>query len=145
MTGAFDLVRIPQDEYEMIDPSSKLFTHFNMEDTDVIPGRTYVLARIMSSGFFDHINNTGVDPVLSFENVYVCKCVSVENNIPYAEVKPEAFEFSMKHIKDISTLKDAIRKRYMKSMPKLGKEEIENLGVAIATHEIIAQKTFKFK
>jgi len=143
-TGAYDLVRIPEDEYPGIDASKKFFTHFNLEDTDVIPKNIYLLPKIISTGFFDHLAEEGKEPILSFEDIFITKCVSVKNNLAYKDIDPKAFEFSMKYIKDIPTLKQAILKRYSKSMPRLSKEEIEKLGVAIATHEIIGRKSFRF-
>lgn len=143
-TGAVNLVRIQADEYKHIDPSNHFLTHFNLEDTDVIPGNTYLLPKIIEVGYFDHITEEEKDPIMSFEDIFITKCITVDNNIKYEDIDSDSFEFSMGHIKNISQLKEVTWNRYHKSMPRLTKEEVEKLGVAVARHEILDRKTFKF-
>jgi len=144
LTGALDAIRILDSEYCEIDEKKKYLAHFNLEDTDSVVGNIYVLAKIVERGFFDNVSGEEKPPTLSLKDVIVVRCVKVENNVPYGKLTPEYFNFSMKHIRDVPTLKDAIVKRYGASMPRLSREEILSLGVSWQLLEILDRKSFTF-
>lgn len=143
-TGLHDVIRILDTDYNEIDETQKYLAHFNLEDTDSIPGNTYILAKIVEPGFFDHISGKERPPTLSLKDVIIAKCLKAETNVPYEKLTPEYFNFSMKHIYDVPTLKDAIIRRYSASMPRLSKEEILGLGVSWQTLELLGRKSFSF-
>ena len=61
----------------------------------------------------------------------------MQNNIDYVDLKEKVFEHSLSNIKNINTLKKAIKRRYKKSLAHLSDTEKLSLGVAITELKII--------
>lgn len=141
-TEMHDVIRIVDDEYRYIDPTEGYLTHFNLEDTDSIPGKTYILARIVAGGFFRPREHQEQEPLLSLHDVFVATCEEVKTNLSYENLDQSFFKFSMTHIHDRATLKDAIYKRYHVSMPELSRETIMALGVSWQILKIIRKTSF---
>ena len=143
--NGFDgVIRIQQKEFENINSKNKFYTHFNLQKSQHKVEEIYLLPKIVTRGYF----KSDVDyklPILDFENCYIGKCVEVKENVNYEKLKKEDFEFAMKHIIDISSLKKAIVERYSYSMPNLSKEEIISKGVSLTKLEIIGKFNGKFK
>lgn len=128
-------IRILDDEYPEIDTSLKFYTHFNMEFGGHRIGKRYGLPHIIKQGYF-RSQTDEVLPLCSFDNSLVATCVQVREHIPYRSLQDSNFEFSMKHIKNISDLKGAILKRYKVSLPNLSEEEILSFGVGITVLQL---------
>lgn len=129
-------IRIQNEEYPFLPAAGELFTHFNLEVSHHIMGETYVLPRIVESGYFDGVNEKL--PLLSFENAHCALCIEVREHLNYADLKKEDFAYSLATIKNVEALKQVILKRYAQSMPHLSKEKILSLGVSKTTLKIIS-------
>ena len=110
-------------------------THFNIQYTDHKSGENYLIARIYKQGYFDGI--TTKDPILDSNNFIFTKCLSVQNNIRYVDLKKKVFAHSLSNIKNINSLKKAIKRRYKKSLAHLSDNEKISLGIGITELKII--------
>lgn len=142
--GFNGVIRIQQKEFENINLKNKFYTHFNLQKSEHKVGDTYLLPKIVTRGYFKSDDDYKL-PVLDFENCLIGKCVEVRECLKYDKLKKEDFEFAMKHIKDIESLKQTIVERYSYSMPNLSKEEIISKGVSLTKLEIIGKFNGKFK
>ena len=86
-------------------------------------------------GYFDGI--TFKQLIYNNNNFILAKCLSAQNNIDYVDLKEKVFEHSLSNIKNINTLKKAIKRRYKKSLAHLSDTEKLSLGVAITELKII--------
>jgi len=133
--GAFGLIRITKDEFNYIENQEiKQLTHFNLQSSNHKIGEKYLLVKIIEHGDFDGKTNQTL-PLLDLSNPQLFKCIECEENITYDNLKPEIFKNSFPDIKNITELKEAIIKRYSKSMSFLKKEEILELGTSITKLE----------
>ena len=128
--GIGTIIRILNDEYPYIDHNLPFLTHFNMEFSGHKPGTKVILPRILRQGYFKG-DEDEVLPVLSVKNVYIGTVAKKREHIPYDTLLPEAFTYSMKHIKSPLELKKAILRRYTVSMPLLSDDEILARGVGM--------------
>lgn len=129
----FSIIRILKDEFEYINFENETLTHFNLEKSNHIVGKNYILPKIIKQGYFDNNNNKEVLPILDlkYAPVYICtKCIE---QVSYEDVKKEDFDSSMNHIKNRDELFNSILKRYSVSLPTLSDDEIYNRGVSITT------------
>ena len=95
----------------------------------------YLIMKIHKRGYFDGI--TFKQPIYDSNNFILAKCLSAQNNIDYVDLKEKVFEHSLSNIKNINTLKKAIKRRYKKSLAQLSDTEKLSLGVAITELKII--------
>ena len=139
-------IRIREDEYPFlpkIDSTDNapvvgaLYTHFNLSPAFHIPGLTYMLPRILETGYFD--GEKEVLPLISLDNTYIAECISFETLRMYDDLKNEDFVHAASNIKNAEDLKKVIVMKYSKSMPTLSEEEILNKGVSITTLRIIGR------
>ena len=93
------------------------------------------IVKINKRGYFDGI--TFKKPIYNNNNFILAKCLSAQNNIDYVDLKEKVFEHSLSNIKNINTLKKAIKRRYKKSLAHLSDTEKLSLGVAITELKII--------
>ncbi len=128
--GISTIVRILNDEYPYIDHDLPFLTHFNMEFGGHKPGAKVILPRILRQGYFKD-DEDEVLPILSVKNVYRGTVMKKREHVPYDALLPEAFKYSMKHIKSPAELKQAILRRYGVSMPLLSDDEILARGVGM--------------
>jgi hypothetical protein len=126
------VIRILEEEYKDIDHTLPFFTHFNLEFSGHRIGAKYILPRIIEQGYY-RTPDDEVLPVLSFEGAIVGTCTGIREHVPYKTLRDKDFQYSMKHIQNMSELKKAILGRYGVSMPNLTEKEILNLGLAITT------------
>ncbi len=125
-------IRILDEEYKDIDGTLPYFTHFNLEYAgNPIGGRAF-LPRIITRGYF-RATGDEVLPTCSFANIYTGTVVRKREYVPYEALHAKIFQYSMKHIKNVDELKQAILRRYRVSMPNLSDEEILKRGVGITT------------
>lgn len=136
MHGIDGVIRIHEKEYEGIDRALPFYTHFNFEWCGHAIGRRYALPRIIVPGYFRSSNDER-PPVLSFKNIVIGECITVQEHVPYTILSADDFVYSMKHIQNMDELKTIIIKRYGKSMPNLSTNDFETRGVAMTIITII--------
>ena len=132
------LIKIPKEDYEKINKNLGFFTHFNLENSNHKKGKTYLLAKIIEKGYYKSKEDYKL-PVLSLDNVLVCKCIDVKEKLKYSSLKSENFKYSLKNIKNVDDLKLKIIKTYSKSLPNISKEEIISRGISKTDLKIIGE------
>ncbi len=140
----FGGIRIHKKDYDLLKPNRKYLTHFNLHKSFHKVGEIYVLQKILKSGYYISDENYKL-PLIDLKNNFIVKCIECNNEVKYNDIKKSVFKFSLPNIKNIKELKKEIYWRYSKSMPKLSKKEIENLGVSITKLEIIGKTNSDFK
>ena len=128
-------IKILRSDFKLIKKNMNRFTHFNIQDTKHKPGRNYLIVKIDKQGYFDGI--TYKQAIFDSNNFILAKCLSVQNNIDYIDLKKKDFKHSFGNIKNINNLKKAIKRRYKKSLSHLSDTEKLSLGVAITELKII--------
>ena len=128
-------IKLLSSEFKLIKKKTKIFTHFNIQYTDHKPGMKYLIIKILKHGYFDGSFNK--PPILCMKNFILAKCLSVQNNIDYVNLKEKVFKYSLSNIKNINALKKAIKRRYKKTLSHLSDTEKLSLGIAITELKII--------
>jgi|TARA_B100002003_G_scaffold8964_1_gene7864 hypothetical protein len=128
-------IQILHSDFKLIKKNMNRFTHFNIQDAGHKPGKNYLIMKIHKRGYFDGI--TFRQPIYDSNNFIFAKCLSVQNNIDYVDLKEKIFKHSLSNIKNINALKKAIKRRYKKSLAHLSDKEKLSLGVAITELKII--------
>ena len=128
-------IQILHSDFKLIKKNMNRFTHFNIQNTGHKPGKNYLIMKIHKRGYFDGI--TFKQPIYDSNNFILAKCLSTQNYIDYVDLKEKVFEHSLSNIKNINTLKKAIKRRYKKSLAHLSDTEKLSLGVAITELKII--------
>ena len=128
-------IQILHSDFKLIKKNMNRYTHFNIQYTGHKPGKNYLIMKIHKRGYFDGI--TFKQPIYNSNNFILAKCLSAQNNIDYVDLKEKVFEHSLSNIKNINTLKKAIKRRYKKSLAHLSDTEKLSLGVAITELKII--------
>ena len=129
------IIRILPLDFKLIKKNMNRFTHFNILNTINKPGKNYLIIRIHKQGYYNGI--TYKQPILGSSNFILAKCLSVQNNIDYVNLKKNVFKYSSSNIKYIDALKKAIKRRYKKTLTHLSDTEKLSLGVAITELKII--------
>ena len=130
-----NIIRILSPDFKLIKKNMNRFTHFNIQNTINKPGKNYLIIKIHKRGYYDGI--TYKQPILGSSNFILAKCLSVQNNIDYVNLKKNVFKYSSSNIKNIDALKKAIKRRYKKTLTHLSDTEKLSLGVAITELKII--------
>ena len=131
------IIQILRSDFKLIKKNMNRFTHFNIQYTAHKPGKNYLIMKIHKRGYFNESTSTYKDAILDSNNFILAKCLSAQNNIDYVDLKEKVFEHSLSNIKNINTLKKAIKRRYKKSLAHLSDTEKLSLGVAITELKII--------
>ena len=129
------IIQILRSDFKLIKKNMNRFTHFNIQYTKHKPGKNYLIMKMYKRGYFDGI--TFKQPIYDSNNFILAKCLSAQNNIDYVDLKEKVFEHSLSNIKNINTLKKAIKRRYKKSLSHLSDRKKLSLGVAITELKII--------
>ena len=122
-------------DFKLIKKNMNRYTHFNIQDTWHKPGKNYLIIKIHKQGYFD--GTTYKQSILDSNNFIFAKCLSVKNNIDYVNLKEKVFKYSLSNIKNINTLKKAVKRRYKKTLSHLSDTEKLSLGIAITELKII--------
>jgi hypothetical protein len=130
--GVDDSIRILKEEYADIDTHLPYFTHFNLQYGGMKIGRRYALPNILVQGYYKS-DEDEFPPLLSFENCLTGTCVRVKEHVLYDDLTTIDFEYSMRTIRNIEQLKQAVLRRYRVSMPLISEEEMLRLGVSVTT------------
>ena len=124
-------------DFKLIKKNMNRYTHFNIQYTEHKPRKNYLIIKIHKRGYFNGSTSTYKDAILDSNNFILAKCLSVQNDIDYVNLKEKVFEHSLSNIRNISALKKAIKRRYKKSLAHLSDTEKLSLGVAITELKII--------
>ena len=70
-------------------------------------------------------------------NFILAKCLAVKNNVHYYDLKKRDFVNSLSNIKNFKSLKEAILRRYKKSLFHISDSKKISLGIATTKLKII--------
>ena len=131
------VIQILHSDFKLIKKNMNRFTHFNIQYSEHKPGKNYLIMKIHKRGYFNGSTSTYKHAILDSNNFILAKCLAVQNNIDYVDLKKKVFEHSLSNIKNINALKKAIKRRYKKSLAHLSDTEKLSLGIAITELKII--------
>ncbi len=137
--GVTGFVRIHAEEFDEV-PRVGLFAHFNREKSNHQVGHLYAIVRILQAGMrHEQTGVSTVHPVLDLDkrHVIIAECVSVENNVRYADLQLDKhFQYSMTNIKSQAALEDRIVSRYARIQPHLSRAELLAPGVGFTLFRV---------
>lgn len=133
--GIDGVIRIHAKDYSYF-PEDNLFTHFNVQISQHVPGHIYALPKIITPGFFISPEKEQ-PPILDFSGCLIARCLAVKEEVSYDALTQKDFAYSFRHIQNVDELQTEILWRYTQSLPTLSREEILALGVSITHLEII--------
>ena len=131
-----DIIGMNRSDFRLIHKGN--LTHFNIHSTNHKSGKKYLIIKIEKQGYFD--KKKYVPRILSNKQFFFSKCVFTENYISYNKLNKNIFKNSINNIKNINSLKKAIKRRYKKSLAYLKNSEKMSLGIAITKLKIIEKK-----
>ena len=130
-----DTIQILHSDFKLIRKNMNRFTHFNIQNTGHKSGKNYLIIKTHKQGYFD--GTTYKHSILDSNNFILAKCLSSQNDVDYADLKEKVFKHSLSNIKNINTLRKAIKRRYKKTLSHLSDTEKLSLGIAITKLKII--------
>jgi len=122
-------------DFNYIKDEMNKFTHFNIQYTNHVPGRKYIVLKIEQPGYFD--GQIFKPPIFDYKKSIIVKCLSVKNFLNYKSISAGFFKNSLGNIKNILSLKKAIKRRYKKSLKHISDTEKMSLGIAVTELKII--------
>ena len=131
------IILIVYPDFKLIKKNMNRFTHFNIQYSEHKPGKNYLIMKIHKRGYFNGSTSTYKDAILDSNNFILAKCLSVQNNIDYVNLKEKVFKHSLSNIKNVNALKKSIKRRYKKSLAHLSDTQKLSLGIAITELKII--------
>ena len=129
------VIHLLHQDFKLIKKNMNKFTHFNIQDTSHERGKNYLIIKINKGGYYD--GTTYKQCILDSNNFILVKCLFAKNNIDYVDLKEKVFKHSLNNIKNVNTLKKAIKRRYKETLAHLSDAEKLSLGVAITELKII--------
>ena len=129
-----NVIQLLHQDFKLIKKNMNRFTHFNIQDTAHKRGENYLIIKINKEGYYDGI--TYKQSILDSNNFIFAKCLFVKNNIDYVDLKEKVFKHSLSNIKNVNSLKKAIKRRYKKTLAHLSDAEKLSLGVSITRLKI---------
>ena len=130
-----NVIKILQPDFKLIKKNTHRCTHFNIQSTTHKSGKNYLIIKILKPGYFD--GKFYKPPILDNNNFILAKCLYVQNNIDFVNLKEKIFKHSLSNIKNVKALKLTIKRRYKKTLAHLSDIEKLSLGVAITDLKII--------
>ena len=130
-------ISILHSDFKLIKKNMNRFTHFNIQYSDHKPGKNYLIMKIHKRGYFNGSTSTYKHAILDSNNFILAKCLFVQNNIDYVNLKEKVFKHSLSNIKNVNALKKSIKRRYKKSLAHLSDRQKLSLGIAITELKII--------
>ena len=131
------IIQILHSDFKLIKRNMNRFTHFNIQHTAHKPGKNYLIMKIHKRGYFNGSTSTYKYAILDSNNFILAKCLSVQNDIDYVNLKEKVFKHSLSNIKNVNALKKTIKKRYKKRLAHLSDTQKLSLGIAITELKII--------
>ena len=130
-------IKILPSDFKLIKKNMNRFTHFNIQYSDHKPGKNYLIMKIHKQGYFNESTSAYRHAILESNNFILAKCLFVQNNIDYVNLKEKFFKHSLSNIKNVNALKKSIKRRYEKSLAHLSDTQKLSLGVAITELKIV--------
>ena len=130
-------IKILRSDFKLIKKNMNRFTHFNIQYTAHKPGKNYLIMKIHKQGYFNESTSTYRHAILDSNNFILTKCLFVQNNIDYVNLKEKVFKHSLSNIKNVNALKNTIKRRYKKRLAHLSDTQKLSLGIAITELKII--------
>ena len=128
-------IQIFHSDFKLIKKNMNKFMHFSIQNTGHKPGKNYLIVKIVKRGYFD--GTIYKPPIFDSKNFILTKCISVQNNVHYVNLKKNVFKHSLSNIKNIYALKKNINSRYKKSLAHLSDKEKLSLGVGTTKLKIL--------
>tara|TARA_B110000014_G_scaffold29926_1_gene18637 strand:+ start:52 stop:483 length:432 start_codon:yes stop_codon:yes gene_type:complete len=97
------IIRLLNSDFKLIKKNMNKFMHFSIQNTGHKPGKNYLIVKIVKRGYFDR--TIYKPPIFDSKNFILTKCISVQNNVHYADLKKNVFKHSLSNIKNIYALK----------------------------------------
>ena len=129
------IIRILNKDFKLIKKNKKKLIHFSIANTPHRSKKKYLIVKILKSGYYN--GKIYHPPILDANNFILARCISSKNNLNYSDIKKNFFKHSISSIKNVKSLKKAIKTRYKKSLSHLSDNEKLSLGVAITELSII--------
>ena len=129
------IIRLLHPDFKLIKKKMNKYMHFSIQNSGHKPGKNYLIVKIIKRGYFDGVIYK--PPIFDSKNFILTKCLSVQNNIHYVNLKKKVFEHSLSNIKNVNALKKTIKRRYKKSLTHLSDTKKLSLGVGITELKII--------
>ena len=133
--NAHGFIQILHSDFKLIKKNMNRYTHFNIQYTEHKPRKNYLITKIHKQGYFNV--PTYKHAILDSNNFILAKCLFVQNNIDYVNLKEKVFKHSLSNIKNVNALKKSIKRRYKKSLAHLSDTQKLSLGIAITELKII--------
>ena len=98
----------------------KQIMHFSIQKTAHKSGDHCLIVKIYKRGYFN--GKIYKQPVLNNKNFIFAKCLSVKNNIKYANLSNKDFRYSLSNIKNVNALKKGLvnLERHINNIKKFG-------------------------
>ena len=129
------IIRLLHPDFKLIKKNMNRYMHFSIQNSGHKPGKYYLIVKIIKRGYFDGVIHK--PPIFDSKDFILTKCLSVQNNIHYVNLKKEVFEHSLSNIKNVKALKKNIKRRYKKSLAHLSDTKKLSLGVGTTELKII--------
>ena len=97
------IIRLLHSDFKLIKKNMNIYMHFSIQNSGHKPGKNYLIVKIIKRGYFDGVIHK--PPIFDSKSFILAKCLSVQNNIHYVNLKKEVFEHSLSNIKNVKTLK----------------------------------------
>ena len=133
--NAHGFIQILHSDFKLIKKNMNRYTHFNIQYTEHKPRKNYLITKIHKQGYFN--GPTYKHAILDSNNFILAKCLFVQNDIDYVNLKEKVFKHSLSNIKNVNALKKSIKRRYKKSLAHLSDTQKLSLGIAITELKII--------
>ena len=131
------VIKILHSDFKLIKKNMNRYTHFNIQYTGHKPRKNYLIIKIHKRGYFNGSTSTYKDAILDSNNFILAKCLFVQNDIDYVNLKEKVFKHSLGNIKNVNALKKTIKRRYKKRLAHLSDTQKLSLGIAITELKII--------
>jgi hypothetical protein len=128
--GVNGLIRLHQQDYDLVEELEHEYVHFNLEATLNESGKSYAIVPIVRSGHRAK-NGEEVVPVLDLRRHRIGLCKEVLQGVAIEQVPEEHFTHSIRGIRTIVDLNKALIERYAPLFPHLQAEQLLLRGCAI--------------
>lgn len=123
------IIKFTEEEFKNIKKKTKCLRHFNIQYCGHKKGHFYMLVKIIKKGSFD--GKIFKSPVLDQNKKILAQCTYVKNFVNYNSLNKDDFKNCIKLIKNKTTLKRYIIRRYNKSLSHLSTKKKISMGISI--------------
>ena len=129
------VIRLLPADFKLVKKNMKQFMHFSIQKTAHKSGDHCLIVKIYKRGYFS--GKIYKQPIFYSNNFILAKCLAVKNNVHYYDLKKRDFVNSLSNIKNFKSLKEAILRRYKKSLFHISDSKKISLGIATTKLKII--------